>query len=200
MQWRSALFGAFVCSSLFTAGCYATDDDAAEDVSEAALPQLDPDGRAWRLFSLSLGGISLARALVIGDSNVGNYSAATEYWYVNTAALPALGTQSLVFAYANGNGTPPSPSGAQTFQLPRDVTWASFTTDPVSGGSLYKNGNSYLRIAKGRVGLTRLTWYQVLPSGAQADNIVPSGTFSPVSGPVSVPKGFAGFYIDQPTQ
>ncbi|WP_437745516.1 hypothetical protein WMF39_11120 [Sorangium sp. So ce1504] len=98
-----------------------------------------------------------------------------------------------MFSYDKGIVTPPSPSGLQTFELPRDVTWASFTTDPVSGGSLYQKGNVYLRIAQDQGGLTRLTWYQVLPSGAQADDIAPSGTFSPVNGPVSVPNGSAGF-------
>ncbi|MGK3987698.1 hypothetical protein WME99_31950 [Sorangium sp. So ce136] len=200
MQWRSALLGAFVCSSLFTAGCYAPHEGDAEDVGEVASPQLDPDGKSWRLFKLTLGGTLLARTLVIGDSNVGNYSAATEYWSVGTAALPALGTKNLVFSYTDGNGAPPSQSGAQTFALPRDVTWSSFTTDPVSGGSLYKNDNVYLRIAKSSNGLTRLTWYQVLPSGAVAANVVPSGTFLPVSGPVSVPSGHVGRYIDQPIQ
>ncbi|XXY51407.1 hypothetical protein WME91_09715 [Sorangium sp. So ce269] len=200
MQWRSILLGAFVCSSLFTAGCYATYEGDAEEVGEVASPQLDPDGRPWRLFNLTVGGTLLARALVIGDSDVGNYSAATEYWSVGTAALPALGTKNLVFSYTNGSSTPPSQSGAQTFVLPRDVAWSSFTTDPVSGGSLYKKDDVYLRIAKSSNGLTRLTWYQVLPSGAVAANIVPSGTFSPVSGPVSVPSGHRGYYIDQPVQ
>ncbi|WP_438003488.1 hypothetical protein WME89_31980 [Sorangium sp. So ce321] len=200
MQWRSSLLGAFVCSSLFTAGCYATYEGDAEDVGEVASPQLDPSVKAWRLFTLTLGGDPLARALVIGGSNVGQYSAATEYWYVDTAALPALGTKKLVFSYTDGDSSPPSQSGGQTFALPRDVTWSSFTTDPVSGGSLYQNDNVYLRIAKSSSGLTRLTWYQVLPSGAVAVNIVPSGTFLPVSGPVSVPSGYAGRYIDQPIQ
>ncbi|KYF95606.1 hypothetical protein BE17_33810 [Sorangium cellulosum] len=200
MEWRSILLGAFVCSSLFTAGCYATSEGDAEDVGEVASPQLDPDGKAWRLFQLTLGGNPLARSLVIGGSNIANYSAATEYWYVDTAALPALGTTNLVFSYTSGSSAPPSQSGAQTFALPRDVAWSSFMTDPVSGGSLYKKDNVYLRIAKSANGLTRLTWYQVLPSGAVAANVVPSGTFSPVSGPVSVPSGHVGHYIDQPVQ
>ncbi|XYI02152.1 hypothetical protein ACMHYB_21195 [Sorangium sp. So ce1128] len=200
MQRRSALIGVFVCSSLFTAGCYAPDEGAAEEVGEVASPQLDPGLKAWRLFELTLGENPLARSLVIGDSNIANYSAATEYWYVDAAALPALGIKSLVFSYTDGNSAPPSQSGAQTFALPRDVAWSSFTTDPVSGGSLYQKGNVYLRIAKSSSGLTRLTWYQVLPSGAAAANVVPSGTFSPVSGPVSVPSGYAGHYIDQPVQ
>lgn len=200
MQRRTALLGAFVCASIFTPGCYAPDEGAAEVVGEAAAPQLDPDGRAWRLFTLKLGGLPFARTLVIGDANVGNYTAATEYWYVNTQALSALGSQNLVLSHVSGDSAPPQQSGTQSFALPRDVAWKPFAGDPVSGGALYKKGNVYLRITKNANGLTRLTWYQILPSGAPADNIVPSGTFTPVAGKVPVPAGHTGFYIDQGIQ
>ncbi|WP_437730156.1 hypothetical protein [Sorangium sp. So ce1335] len=197
MQWRSALLSACVGASLFTPGCYAPDEDAAEVVGEAAAPQLDPDGRAWRLYTLKLGGMPFARTLVIGDGKVANYKEATEYWYVNPQALSALGSQSLVLSHVSGDDSPPQLSGTQTFALPRDVAWAPFWGDPVSGGALYKNGNVYLRITTNAKGLGRLTWYQILPSGAPAENIVPSGTFTPVAGKVSVPGGHTGFYIDQ---
>ncbi|KYG07932.1 hypothetical protein BE21_02195 [Sorangium cellulosum] len=196
MQLRSVLLSVIVCSSLFTPGCYLGDEGASEEVGEVASPQLDPDGRAWRLFKLSVGGVPFARALAIGGANMGNYTANTEYWYVDPAALSALGAKNIVFTHSGGDSYPPSQRGPQSFALPREVPWEAFQTDPVSGGALYRKDNVYLRITKNQSGLTRLTWYQILADGVPT-NIVPSGTFVPVRGSVSVPSGHVGYYIDQ---
>ncbi|WP_437933795.1 hypothetical protein [Sorangium sp. So ce341] len=196
MQLRSVLLSVVVCSSLFAPGCYLADEGASEEVGEAASPQLEPDRWAWRLFKLSVGGVPFARALAIGGANMGNYTADTEYWYVDPAALSALGTKNIVFTHSGGDSYPPSQRGPQSFALPREVPWEAFQTDPVSGGALYRKDNVYLRITKNQSGITRLTWYQVLADGVPT-NIVPSGTFVPVRGPVSVPSGHVGYHIDQ---
>ncbi|WP_437720539.1 hypothetical protein [Sorangium sp. So ce861] len=185
-----------MCSSLFMPGCYLADEGAAEEVDEVASPQLDPDGRAWRLFKVSVGGVPFARTLAIGDETMGNYIENTEYWYVDPSALSGLGTKSIAFTHSGGDSYPPSQRGPQSFALPREVTWEAFQTDPVSGGALYRKDNVYLRITKSQSGITRLTWYQILAGGV-ATNLVPSGTFVPVNGSVKVPSGHVGYYIDQ---
>lgn len=195
MRLRAAAF-----LSLAASGCVVAEwgeplDD--EDVQSISAAQLDPGGMKWRLFNAILpNGQPLFRLLVIGGSNVGNYQANTEYWYVNQANLGWLGQSALTFSHTGGNGAPPQLSGSQQFQVPRLLPWAPFSGDQVSGGYRYDRGDLHLRIGTGNGEITRLTWYQTIPAGQNPANVMPSGTFTPGFGAVTVPSGSAGYYID----
>lgn len=190
---------------LAASGCVVAEgveQPASEELDSAGAPQIDTGYKvAWRLYTATFSnGAPLLSVLAIGASNVGNYQANTEYFSVDTANLSYLGNKSLIFSYSNGSGTPPAPSGPQQFQLPVLSSWTSFSSDPVSGGYRYDNGDLHLRIGTDGSEITRLTWYQTIPSGQNPANVTPNGTFTVGSGPVTVPGGDAGYYVDDTIQ
>lgn len=173
----------------------------SEELDSASAPQIDIGYKAWRLYTATFSnGAPLLSVLAIGGSNVGNYQANTEYFYVSTASLQHLGQKDLDFSYTDGNGTPPAQSGSQEFDLPVLSSWTSFSSDPVSGGYRYDSGNVHLRIGTAGGEITRLTWYQTIPSAQSPANVTPSGTFTVGSGAVTVPSGDAGYYVDDTIQ
>ncbi|WP_437971435.1 hypothetical protein WMF04_19955 [Sorangium sp. So ce260] len=191
--------GAAVFLCLAAAGCIATaggepEDD--EDVDSASAAQLDGGMKKWRLYTaIFSNGQPFFRMLAITGSNVGPYQANTEYWYVTKANLAYLG-QNVFFSHVDGDGTPPQLSGTQQFQVPRLLPWASFSTDPVSGGFRYDKGSMHLRVGVGGGEITQLTWYQTIPVAQSPANIAPNGLFALGSGAVTVPNGSAGYAIN----
>ncbi|KYG08026.1 hypothetical protein BE21_25945 [Sorangium cellulosum] len=199
MKLGTAAFLALAASGcVMTAGAEQAESEALDSVSEA---QIDPGYKAWRLYTATFSnGQPLFQVLAIGGSSVGNYQANTEYFSVTTANLQYLGQSNVTFSRTDGYGTPPSHSGSQQFQMPLSSSWTSFSTDPVSGEYRYDSGDVHLRIGTGNGKITRLTWYQTLPTGQSPANITPNGTFTAGSGAVTVPSGSAGYYADSTFQ
>jgi hypothetical protein len=203
MQAQSVLVqvGTAVFAMLAASGCIVAErieqpgDEEVDSVSEA---QLDPGmSTPWRLYTATFSnGQPFFRALAIGGSNVGSYQANTEYFYVTTASLQYLGKKGVSVSHTDGSGAPPAQSGAQQFQLPVGSSWTWFSSDQVSGGYRYDNGNVHLRIGTGGGEITRLTWYQTLGQGQNPANITPNGAFTVGSGAVTLPVGSAGYYVD----
>jgi hypothetical protein len=192
----SAVVGVGVFS-LLLGGCQPADAPGDGDVAEVRQAQVpvNPD-HDWRHYYFQFGNdLPFADLLVIGDHEVGDFKADTEYWFVETSSLQYLGEEDLVASYTDGDGTPPSLSGDQEFTQPVYLTWQSFSTDPVSTGELYSNSKHHLRIKADGGAVVRLTWYQVLPHQSP-ENAAPEGTFSAVGGSVAVPSGRYGYYID----
>ncbi|WP_437929869.1 hypothetical protein WMF37_11625 [Sorangium sp. So ce291] len=194
----AALLALAASGCVMAGGAEQADGEAIDSASEA---QIDTGYKAWRLYTATFSnGQPLFQVLAIGGSNVGNYQANTEYFYVTTANLQYLGQSNVTFGHTDGYGTPPSQSGSQQFHMPLGSSWTSFSTDPVSGGYRYDSGGVHLRIGTGNGKITRLTWYQTIPTGQSPANITPSGTFTTGSGAVTVPSGSAGYYADTTIQ
>jgi len=169
----------------------------------ARLPlQLDPGFLTFRKYTITLNAVPavlLAEVFAI-HTTTGSYTAGNEYWNVNRDALTSLGT-AVTLAYTDYSTGTPSPTAfahAQSFVEPIGLSWVNMgSTDPISGGTLYKNGSVYVRMRKDTASppnLTYVTWYQVLSRGVPA-NLSPTGSFSS-TGSVSVPVGSTGYYID----
>lgn len=183
---------------LFMAGCGSTNDvTSSEEVGSARLGQIYEGPKDFRQYDFAfVNDAPLASVLVIGPSAIGGFSANTEYWYVETSSLQYLGAQDLEITYSDDEGTPPSLSGDQEFTQAVNLTWNSFSSDPVSAGELYENGDVYLRIKTDSGEISRLTWYQTVDDNAAPANVTPELTFSAVSGSVGIPSGDDGYYID----
>lgn len=164
--------------------------------------QLDPGFLTFRKYTITFNAVPavlLAEVFAI-HTTTGSYTAGNEYWNVNRDALTSLGT-AVTIAYTDYSTGSPSPTAfahAQSFVEPIGLSWVNMgSTDPISGGTLYKNGSIYLRMRKDTASppnITYVTWYQVLSRGIAA-NISPTGSFS-TAGSVSVPPGSTGYYID----
>src|SRR5262249_16690263 len=148
--------------------------------------------------------------LYVFSQAIGTFQVGKEYWYVNRNAVSTIGSADLSITITDHDNseTPQDPGygSEQKFALAENVSWGSgWTTDPVSGGSLYTgadpNGNPQgLRLFTAGVSgrITRIVWYQALTSGSPA-NITPGGTFSVGSGAFGVPSGETGYDISQTT-
>jgi hypothetical protein len=194
-----ALMGAGVFC-LFVTGCNPIDDPASskEDVGSMRLPQIIEGKYGFVRYHLAFPeNLTFADVIVVGRDAIGGYSANTEYWYVETSSLQYLGDEDLTVTHdEDQEGTPPSLSGDQEFTQPVHLTWNSFSSDPVSVGNLYGGANCQLRIKAEAGEVTRLTWYQTIDEETAPENVGPDGTFTAVSGSVSVPSGKDGYYID----
>lgn len=197
MNHHITLLGTIVMMG-FAAGCGAGDAALEEEnVAEAELAQVDL-GLDWRTYTINYDNSAEFGKIVRTGSNppVG-FRANYEYWSVNVSNLQYLGTEDLHISYTDGTGTPPSYSNTQQFTLPAVVTWSALTGDS-SHGYLYDNGNQHLRIHKNGNGtISRVTWYQSIPSSSTPANISPSGTFTTGSGTVSAGSGQTAYYVDQ---
>ncbi|WP_437998841.1 hypothetical protein WMF26_01450 [Sorangium sp. So ce185] len=199
MRLATAAFLALAASGCVMAESAEQSESEALDSASAA--QIGVGYKAWRLYTATFANNKpLFQVLAIGGTSVGNYQANTEYFSVTTANLQYLGQSNVIFSHTDGDGTPPAQSGSQQFQVPRLPSWASFSTDQVSGGYRYDSGAVHLRIGTAGGEITRLTWYQTIPTGQNPANVTPSGTFTTGSGAVTVPGGSAGYYIDSTIQ
>ena len=166
--------------------------------------QIDPGFLVFRKVTLTLDMVPpmvLAEVFAI-HTTTGSYTAGNEYWNVNKDAVANLGGESISIAYSDYSTGTPSPTAfahAQSFVEPINLTWANIgRTDPISGGYLFNNGTTSLRLRKNTASppsLTYVTWYQVLPNGTSPVNISPSGTFAPASS-LSFPRDTTGGDID----
>lgn len=184
--------------SLFAAGCAPAEGSPGEGepLDSARLAQIDPGWHGgWRHFTVTFEDDTLFAGILVTGESVSGYDSYTEYWYVNASSLGELGTQDLIFRYDDGENAPPSLSGEQEFTQPANVTWAYFSSDPVSGGNLYSNGTIHLRIIDDSSEITRITWYQTIVGESPA-NVTPDGTFTAGTGSVSVPSGQNGYHVD----
>jgi len=201
MNFRTTLATSLALIALgFMTGCNAVDDEMTDEqlgVGELAQVDLGRTASDWRLYTAEFANNQpFARILAVRNA-VGSYSANTEYWYVNSGNSSYLGSQDLRFSFVEGTGTPDQQSGSQEFSTPALQTWQSFTSDPVSGGYLYDKNNIHLRVAVDTNGnITRLTWYQTIPSNQTPANVTPGGLFTVGSGDVSVPSGETGYAVD----
>ena len=176
---------------------------AEPDAARAPL-QIDPGFLTFRKVVLTLEMVPpvvLAEVFAI-HTTTGSYTAGNEYWNVNKDAVANLGGEAIAISYTDYSTGTPSPTAfahAQSFVEPIGLTWANIgRTDPISGGYLFKNGTTYLRLRKNTASppsLTYVTWYQVLPNGTSAANISPSGTFATASS-LSFPRDTTGWDID----
>lgn len=192
----SAVVGVGVFS-LVLGGCQPAEAPGEGDPAEARQAQVptDPD-HDWRHYVFELeNNVLFADLLVIGEDDVGTFDKDTEYWFVHTSSLDYLGEQNLVVTYRDGDGTPDPLSGDQEFTQPVYLTWQSFSTDPVSDGKLYSNNGHHFRVEVDDDEVVGLTWYQII-ANQNPENVAPYGTYSPDNGPVSVPSGRYGYYID----
>ncbi len=197
---RSSVLGLMAALCLLT-GCQANEssETAEEDVvGIAESTQLDNGTHGWLryVFTFEQQGLPFCELLVIGPQTLGDFRENTEFWYVENSNLSLLGNQDLVVTTTYGSTNPPSISGDQEFTQPVFGTWNRFTSDPVSGGRLYDFGNRHLRIGTNSGGITRLTWYQTIPSANAAENINLDALLDAGTGNVTVPSGQDGYYID----
>jgi hypothetical protein len=204
-----ALF--FVGASCFT-GCAPTDPaDGEEQVDEAQQAQLDPGDRVWRRVTLTFTDLATTplATIYVFNQPLGGFQTGTEYWYVNLNGVSLIGEHSLDIVSADQRSTavPPQPeySNIQGFSLPEFPAggWGTWwSSDPVSGGSLYSGPDQIsLRLTKrsSPVGLNSVTWYQVIASTATAHNVTPSGNFTLGESRVTVPFGYRGYNVSQAT-
>jgi hypothetical protein len=204
-QWSAiALVG--LAGSLGLAGCAI--EPAEESIGEAPQEQVPPGSLIWRsvVFTFADPSSTELGKIYIFNRAFSGYTTGTEYWYVDRDSLGLLGSYGLSITTTDHTAatTPVDPgySSEQTFTQPVNPTggWGTgWTSDPVSGGSLHGGPNShYLRLKTGGtpLGVSNVTWYQVLPNTATPANITPNGTFSLTTG-VSVPTGHLGYSISQ---
>ena len=205
-----AFFG-LVGAFCFT-GCAPADPaDEEEQVDEAQQPQLDPGERVWSKVTLTFADPSTTQlgTIYVFNQALGSYVTGTEYWHINLNSVGLIGQYSLNIVTANqGSAGAPASSvyaSEQAFSLPEFPVggWGTWwSTDPVSGGSLY-NGPSQksLRLSKttSPASVDRITWYQVIASTATPANITPNGAFTlAASGAsVAVPSGYRGYDVSQ---
>jgi hypothetical protein len=187
--------------------------DGEEQVDEAQQPQLDRGESLWRRVTLTFADPSSTQLATIYVFNygLGSYVTGTEYWHVNLNSVGLIGQYSLNIVSADQETTtaPAGPGYAseQAFTLPGFPTsgWGTWwSSDPVSGGSLYRGPNRVaLRLTKtaSPASLDSVTWYQVIASTATPYNITPSGAFILTSGgsSVAVPSGYRGYDVSQLT-
>jgi hypothetical protein len=195
-----------LASAPWLAGCAF--ETSTEDVGTAEERQIDPNVRGWRSYTMTFDDASHTPfgQIYLFSSTLGSYQPGLEYWYVNRDSLSLLGNTTLSITVTNySNSVTPTDPGYASEQTFTHVTYPTggwgtgWTTDPVSGGSLYGGSNQrYVRLKTGGtpLGISNVTWYQVLPSTSTPANITPSGTFS-VSTAVSVPTGYLGYHISQ---
>jgi hypothetical protein len=170
--------------------------------------QLDPGLTVWRKVGLTFADGTAFATVYVFNQTLGHFVAGREYWYFNLDSLGELGNQALTITVTDetSRSAPPDPGyvNEQPHILPENVPWGTgWTTDPVSGGSLYTgfdaNGNPQgLRIHAGTK-VTSVAWYQVLASGSPS-NITPGTSFSTAPGSMSVPPGCLGYDVNQSTQ
>lgn len=192
---RSCLIGLVAVLCLST-GCV---DPGDPELGSARQAQLDNGTHAWEKhywYFEECGDCPFVELLVIGDADIGDYRMNTEYWFVESAHLDELGQDNLVIETTWGLTDPPEPMGDQEFVQPVAATWSRFTSDPVSGGYLYDSDNQHLRIGVSGGEISRLTWYQTIPSAQSPANLVLNGEAQVGSGSVGIPTGEYGYYVD----
>ncbi len=206
-----SLFVLGAAAALAAAGCGGMAEAPDGKLGAAALPQIDSGTDVWREITLTFAdGTPMAAVFIFNDA-IGTYQTGWEYWYVNRDSLTELGS-ALDIAYSDhGRTTMPSPptyTHRQTFQVVQDPTggWGTeWTTDPLSGGTLYNGSDPtgtadfYLRLFKSSASppvLTEVAWYQILPCIKSPSNITPDGTFSAATS-VTVPAEHGGYDIHQ---
>ena len=204
-----ALF--FVGASCFT-GCAPADPaDGEEPIDEARQAQIDPGESVWREVTLTFSDPASTRlaTVYVFNKKIGGYQDGTEYWYVNLDSLYMLGHYSLDIASTDQRATPVPPppryARAQGFSLPEfpESGWGtSWSSDPVSGGTLY-TGPEQISLRLTATGypasLDSVTWYQVTPRATPAYNITPSGKFTLGASSMTVPAGYGGYSVSQST-
>jgi hypothetical protein len=184
-----------------TAACAPVEPSAGdpESVRAARSGQADPDaGHDWEAHSFEINDNPVFDLLVVGGLDVGQYDRNTEYWYVHSSELADLGVEDLEMTSRPGNGDGLIMGGDQEFTQPVYLTWERFTTDPVSDGVLYSDptGEHFLRIDVDSGEFVRIVWYQIIDDTNPTNIDLVEGTYTPVSGSVSIPSGQYGYYID----
>jgi hypothetical protein len=169
--------------------------------------QIDPGSTVWRQVVLNFADSTAFATVYVFNQPLGHFVPGREYWYVNLGSLGDLGNQALSISVTDqiSRSAPPDPGYAseQRFILNENASWgAGWTSDPVSGGSLYTgfdaNGNPQgLRVHAGTK-VSSIAWYQVLASGSPV-NITPGTSFSTAEGSMSVPPGCTGYDVNQTT-
>ena len=189
-------------------GCAPADPaEGEEGVGEVQQPQLDPSQRVWLQVTMTFSDPASTpfATIYVFNQALGSYQTGTEYWFVNLNSTELLGRYPLDIVSVPQSTTTPPPdpaySSEQGFSLPEFVSWGTgWTTDPVSGGSLYSGpGQRSLRLTKSATtsALVYITWYQVIASTATAQNITVNGHFTHGTSSVSVPSGYLGYRISQ---
>jgi hypothetical protein len=208
----AAAFSGVVGALCFT-GCAPVDaTDGEEQVDEAQQAQIDPGLRVWRQMTLNFADpSSTAFATVyVFNSALGPYQTGTEYWHVNLDSVDLIGRYPLdiVSTDQRDRVAPPDPGypSEQGFSLPEfpESGWGPWwSSDPVSGGSLYSGPNRIslrLTASTSPASLERVTWYQVIASTATPYNLTPNGAFTLGASSVTVPSGYRGYDVSQATQ
>jgi hypothetical protein len=203
-----ALF--FVGASCFT-GCAPVDPaDGEEQIDEAQQPQVDPGEKVWRQITLTFADPATTPLATIYVFNkvLGGFQPGTEYWYVNLDGVRLIGHYSLDIVSSDQRtmAVPLEPryTSAQRFSLPEfpEGGWGTgWSSDPVSGGSLYSGPDQVslrLTTTSSPASLDSVTWYQVIAS-TTAYNITPSGNFTLGASRVTVPSGYRGYNVSQAT-
>jgi len=203
---RSLFCFPLVLVTLLAAGCAPDDTSSPEDVAEAREQQLDPGYLNARRFRFTFSDrlrTPFAEVHVL-NRPAGGRVPGTEYWYVNRSATGLLATTPLDVAVDDLTVDPPEPDypNEQAFtevEFPTSGWGSGWTTDPLSYGRLLGNGSGiYLRLATSTSGdVTRVAWYQVIPSTQTPHYLTPSGHFVSSGGSVPVPSGYRGYDIDQ---
>lgn len=201
---RRTVLLAIAAISCGTLGCAAaTDDD--ERVGEAEQPQFDLSPQAWRKTTMTFvdsANTPFATVFVFTQAMYG-YTTNTEYWFVNRNSLSELGSYALSMATTDYPSTvipvDPGYANEQTFTQVQNVSWGTgWSTDPVSGGSLYAGpGNKWFRFKTSGSNVSDVTVYQTLLVGSTPANITPSGTYSVAGSSVTPSRGYVGFSIEQ---
>jgi hypothetical protein len=202
---RTLLFSSILVGSLLSAGCALDPEEPTGDAQER---QVSPWRDGTRRITMTFADTAVTQfaTIIIVSRTNGTFQPGNEYWYVNRDALGLLGSTALdisVADYRTGGLDDPSYVHEQQFtevEFPTSGWGSAWTSDPLSGGTLLGDGSSiYLRVTTGTSGnVSRVAWYQVIPTTQSPQYLVPSGRFSVYSGgSVSVPTGYRGYDIDQ---
>ncbi len=206
---RSTLLPIIALASLFAAGCAPEGADADEQTGEAQAPQIIEGRELVRVVRLVFADTARTpfAEIHIATQQTARYQPGVEYWHVNRDATRLLATTSLDIGVTDVTAEPPDPDypNEQRFteiEYPTSGWGSGWTTDPLSYGRLLGNGSGvYLRLATSTSGdVTRVGWYQVIPSTASPQWLTPSGRFVSSGGSVIVGGGYRGYDIDQAVQ
>ena len=211
---RASALVVLALASAALPACGAVDpgtEAAAENPPRAEPQQLDPDQSVWRKFTFDFNSDLHLATVYVFNQPLGSYQTGTEYWFVNKANVGKIGTRALTITATDESSTtaPPDPNylSEQRFTLAENVSWGTgWTTDPVSGGSLYTGTDPErnfvgLRLFTSGTSVSHIVWYELADGsgGCTVCNLTPAGTFSVTTGAVTPPAGTYGYDISQNT-
>lgn len=184
-------------------GCAAGQSEQVDEARQAEIDTGFLNQRKMRMMFDDSQSTPFATMDIVSRT-IGAFEPGNEYWYVNLDSVSMLGQHGLTITIIDSSSEeePEAPgyTHEQQFTLdefPSGGWGSSWTSDPVSGGTLHGDGyGTYVRLFTSSGAVSRIVWYQVIESNRSPSYLTPGGSFS-VTSSVSVPSGYLGYDIDQ---